>query len=228
MAIDFLDAVKYPFSSKENIINLLIGSVMNIVWWLLLPGILVLGYVVRFAENTLQGNPNMPVWNTWLSLKDNIKKGFSVLAIVILYILLPFLIIQAALFFSGVDTELASEGVQDVSAVTLSFVSVGVVLIAVVLFLLPMALMEYVSTGRITDAFNLGDIFSRITLNFLSYFVTHLVVFAFFVITVLMISLPFINMISGALLFIVMIFATRIYAKLFAGSQATSKYPVRY
>ena len=83
------DAVTYPMESDEWIKIVLIGGVLTVFGFLVVPMLPVYGYIVRTLRHRLDGRPEPPSFDEWGSLFIN---GLQAWVIGIIYLLIPMIV----------------------------------------------------------------------------------------------------------------------------------------
>jgi len=148
--VEYKKAVFRPFQDVKKVVIGIIISMIPVV------NLLVSGFAVRAAKNTMEGNDELPEWSDWISL---FTTGITVAAISIIY-LLPaiflFLVGLVTAYVVGsadVVTGLAGGGIAIIVAALFLFAA---------MFISPMAIMKYVAEGTFSSAFDVGDIAKRV------------------------------------------------------------------
>ena len=88
--VKFTEVLTYPF---RNVKDFLIGGVINIFFWAIIPLFFIFGYLVRIMQNTINNVDMIPDWKEW---KDLAKKGIDSIFIIIVYIIVPLIVLIAA------------------------------------------------------------------------------------------------------------------------------------
>ncbi|MDD5181798.1 MAG: DUF4013 domain-containing protein [Candidatus Nanoarchaeia archaeon] len=199
--VDVLDSLRFPFE-KKNIISFLILSVLNVIWYLLVPLVAVNGYVVMLIRNVIE-KKQMPDWTKfkfadWLYL---LKHGFLYSVIMAVYFAVPFL-----LAFLGTNNTI-SFGLILASFITFLFV----------MAVLPMALVYYAATESFIQAFNLPEIMLTIFRNIWKYLLVYFTSLALFVIALFIGQYLF--YFAGIVFIFPTVFAAHAFAKILAETQ---------
>ena len=64
--MDVNKAVRFVFDDKQWISKLLIGALMSVLAFLILPGLILQGYLVKVIRQVMGGNDNeLPEWTDW-------------------------------------------------------------------------------------------------------------------------------------------------------------------
>ncbi|HZX34542.1 MAG TPA: DUF4013 domain-containing protein [archaeon] len=158
--VDYIGVIKKPFRDLQT---LLIGIIIGLIPVL---NLLVIGYAVGAARSVLKGKDALPKWdpeNAAQYIKD------LVIATVIFFIyLIPALIINVVaggVAIGGIYSGFISGRVVEA---TLAVLAGGLIALVALLFgvagilLAAMAIMFYVKTGSITEAFNFVAILKKV------------------------------------------------------------------
>lgn len=86
----FKEALSYPTEHDDWLITVLIGGVLTFLGFLILPLLLVYGYVVRVIQTTTAGEARPPVFEDWGPL---LVDGAKAAIIGIVYTLIPLVLI---------------------------------------------------------------------------------------------------------------------------------------
>lgn len=135
------DAISYPTERDDWLKTILIGGVLSLISFFIIPAFIIAGYqvrVLRYAATDEQAPPTFGDWG------DLIVDGLKLFLIVIAYIF----IIEAVLFI----------GLMMESVVGTVIALVALLLLLVATYLLPVALTNFALTGSIGDAFDISTI----------------------------------------------------------------------
>ena len=83
------NTVTYPTESDEWLKTVLIGGVLTVFGFLLIPMLPVYGYIVRTLRHRLDGRPEPPAFTDWGSL---FVDGLQAWVIAIIYLLVPLIV----------------------------------------------------------------------------------------------------------------------------------------
>lgn len=153
------EALEYPREHEEWVKTILIGGVLSILGFLLVPIVLVYGYIVRVLKHRLDGDPQPPTFGEWEEL---LVDGLQVVAIGIVYLLVPILVGfvtvggSMAAIGSGTQGGAAVGGIGFILGAFLSFV-----LSLVFGYVAVAAVVNFAHEGRLGAAFDfatIGDI----------------------------------------------------------------------
>lgn len=146
------EAFDYPRRGGDWPIRVGIGGILVLVGaFVLIPLIVVEGYVYRVLRGTTRGDHRPPEWEDWIDL---FVEGIRMYIIQIAYVLVPTLLIVAGTLLAVVEFA----GGSDLAGVGYALIAVGMLLELVVIYLLPAALSNFASTGQLGAAFDLGTV----------------------------------------------------------------------
>lgn len=155
---------------KTDTKTLVLGSLFHILFFLIIPILLVFGYEVKVMRNASRGEDKMPTFSGWFEL---ILMGIisSILAPIV-YLLLPFLLLFGMMY--GVYL-VAFTGSFIAIMASLSFVLIVMIgLFLVLSYALPIGVAAYAHTGRISAMFEPDMILPVI--KTMDYFLAYLVI----------------------------------------------------
>lgn len=149
------DAFNYPRQSDDIVTTVLIGGLCLLFAFLLVPGFLALGYVLRVIDRTAEGNDEPPVFDDYEGM---IVDGAKAFVIVLVYGFVP-----AAIVFVAVGVGLlgvvGGDGTAALGGLVVVFgLLVAFVLNLVVAYVTPAALANYAETRRIGSGFAFGTL----------------------------------------------------------------------
>lgn len=137
-----LEAINYPRRSDHVLKTLLIGGVLSLLSVLVIPALVLVGYLLRVLRHTNAGDDDLPEFGDWGRLTID---GLKAALIVIGYAIVP-----VALFALSV-------GVLSGSLELIGYVASGVAYAALV-YCLPAALTVFAREQRMGAAFSLGGL----------------------------------------------------------------------
>ncbi|WP_339102642.1 DUF4013 domain-containing protein [Haloterrigena salinisoli] len=141
-------AVTYLKNSDDAWKITIIGGLLVLASVLVLPAVLVWGYVVRVLERTSRGEDEAPEFDDWGALTVD---GVKAIAILLAYGLLPFVV--GGLLFGGVWLAVGSDP-GTLGAVALGISSlVTLAAMAAVAYTVPAALARFATEGRLGAGF---------------------------------------------------------------------------
>ena len=152
------DALDYPRTGDDWTKTVLIGGILSLLAVLVVPTVLVLGYLVRVLERTMHGDDHPPEFDEW---GDMFVDGLKAFAITLAYGLVPAAVAAAVvvggiLSFSVVGGSGAggatAGGAGVVVVVVGSLLALALGLLAA--YVIPAAIAAFAETGRIGTAFS--------------------------------------------------------------------------
>lgn len=150
------EALEYPRRRDDWLKTVLIGGVLALFSFLIVPGILLAGYVVRVLRGTMHGDATPPAFEDWGGLLGD---GLRAAVIGIVYGVLPSLVFLVMAVAGGL-LSFGGGGVGDGLGL-LTVLLGGLVALVVglaVAYVLPAALANFVETGRIGAAFSWSEL----------------------------------------------------------------------
>lgn len=143
------DAISYPNRGEDSLKTIVVGGVLLVLSFLVVPLLVLSGYYVRILEATAAGDDVPPAFDDW---GDLIVTGVIAVVVGIGYYLIP-----AILFVVLGGLGALAGGHLSLSGLTTAFVVAGLVGV-VVTYLFPAALTNYAREGRVGAAFAFGDL----------------------------------------------------------------------
>lgn len=148
------DAITYPTERDDWIVTVLIGGVLSLLSFLVVPLFLVAGYVVRAIRANLEGEPEPPSFGDWGEL---LVEGLKAVVIGFLYMLIPFVVMG---FTAGTAMMAMATGGDAGMAAGLGGMMLGM-LVSFVLFvafgyLSAVAVVNFAREERFGAAFDFG------------------------------------------------------------------------
>ena len=153
MSLDFGKAISKPFSDVKT---LGISSVLNIIP---LVNLLVTGYVMTMAKDTMKGKNQLREWKTD-SLEEYVVNAIMAIVIQLGYFIIP-LIVMGIGIAGAIGIVLANPTNPDIPAILAVGglpLMVGLLLALIAAFLVPMAMMKWIKSGEVGAAFKIGDV----------------------------------------------------------------------
>lgn len=216
---NFKNLLAYPFKDKKSGTKIFIGSLLLFSTAIIpiLPTMIVLGYIMHIAKRIIDGDGqlSLPDWNQWGEYLKEGFKGFVVLLIYSIPLILVFSFGYFVYFLSFLGLA-ALEGSVNHSfwSLVLPFsgmgvlflsLSISIILAMLEILFLPVGLMHVVHTGKVSSIFSPGQWWPLLKRNFLGfqvaiiflfgfYYVLALVTTALYLTVVLCFLLPFVLM----------------------------------
>lgn len=159
----FGEALQFPISGDSGVKNLLIGGVLSLLAFLLIPIFFVQGYLVRVLRTSVEGGEEAPVFDEW---GDMFVDGLKLFVVSIAYFIVPTIVMFVALF-AFIGTAFMSAGapgeVNPGALAGAGIVGIFLLLGAVLLFLLaayllPAAAANFARHDDIGSAFDVGTV----------------------------------------------------------------------
>ena len=161
--MDVGKALGFPFQDKDWIVKILIGGIL-----LLIPivNFIVFGYTFKILQQAArEGVYEFPAWSDWGNL---FGQGFLVFLVGLVYFLVPGILYALGVVFIGGSIVAGaghSYGALPLVGLGILFLVLGAVIGFVITLFVPMAMTVYAAAGEFGQAFNFGEIFSRISGN---------------------------------------------------------------
>lgn len=167
--MDVRKAFAFVFEDREWVTKLLIGVLLSLFAWLIIPAFMLTGYMVEIIRRVMDGvdkGDELPRWDDWGKL---LKDGFFVAVATFVYTL-PFLLLLAigsALTFvpamSDIDSAVVSTGLAAGWALV---ACLGLLFAVALLFLTPAITIQYAIKDDFGACFRFGEVFAIIRDNF--------------------------------------------------------------
>lgn len=172
--IDFAQPFRFVFEDPDWIKKIVIGGLFYLLSFLLIGLFFVAGYAVLLARNVIRGVARpLPEWN---DLGTYFVDGLKVFVICLVYAL-PILLVWF-LMFGGAALSGALES-EEIGAVVAGMSGCVTLLMVLFIFLyslfLPAALLMFVATGTISEAFNVRRIVRFVVNNPANYILAWLI-----------------------------------------------------
>lgn len=160
-------SLDYLRDGDDAVVTVLIGGVLLLASPLVLPWILVLGYVSRVLRRAADGDDAPPVFEEW---GDLFVEGLKGSVVTVVYSLLPLAVFALAAVFgvgavligsSGGSSGLLGGLIGGVLALVIALVALAVSLAG--LYVTPAALAAVADSGRIGDGFAIKRLWPVVT-----------------------------------------------------------------
>lgn len=161
--VDFGNAIKKPFS---DILTLVIGAILAAIP---IVNLLVGGYTIKVAEDTIKGKKELRKW-ALKDIPDYIVKVILTIVVGLVYMIIPVILLvvgiggailtalpQLASMMSG-GTATSTQFIEMITTSLIAgapLIIAGVILAIIAAILLPMAIMKWLKTGKYGSAFNI-------------------------------------------------------------------------
>lgn len=152
----FEDALTYPMESDDWVKTVLIGGILSILGFLIVPLFIVYGYLVRAIRANLAGEPEPPAFGDWGEL---LVEGLKATVIGFVYMLVP--LAAMAITMGGAVMAMAT-GSEAGAAAGFGGIMVGSLLTFVLMllfgYLATVALVNFAREARLGAAFDVNVI----------------------------------------------------------------------
>lgn len=146
------EALEYPRARDDWLKTILIGGVLTLFSWLVVPAILVAGYIVRVLRSTMAGEETPPVFDDW---GDLFGDGLRATVIGLVYGLIPGLVFAVVAVFGGLLASGDSGLLTGLGGLTILLGGlVALILGLAAAYVLPAALANFAETGRMSAGFS--------------------------------------------------------------------------
>jgi energy-coupling factor transport system substrate-specific component len=159
--LDLGEAVTFVVRSDRWVRKLLAGAACLILFWLIVPFFLLVGYSVEIARRVREGARVLPAWDhPWRYIKD----GFKVLAALLIWIIPSALLSIPAEIVNALQAAPTPSYFATLSAVAALIAAVGSVWGLLVLLLEPAIIAQYLDRG-FPGALNVVAVIRRVRVN---------------------------------------------------------------
>jgi len=160
--LDLGEAFTFVIRSDRWVRKLLAGAVCLLFIWLIVPFLLLVGYIVEIARRVRSGARELPPWDhPWRNIKD----GFKVLAAIVIWTIPSGLLsIPAAIVDAAVNEGSRQALGGSVSAAAAIVAAVGSVWGLMVVLLEPAIISQYMDRGFL-GALNVAAVIRRVRVN---------------------------------------------------------------
>ncbi|MBI3928516.1 MAG: DUF4013 domain-containing protein [Armatimonadetes bacterium] len=175
MLVDLGSSFTYPFKNSDegrSGTKVVIGSLLSVVYVLIIPALLIKGYLCRVTREAARGaDHHLPEWDDMGTL---LNQGFQLALAWLVYMFIPVSLTLAGVggAVAGVLWGAGNESVASVVA-GLGFMAVlggaGLLLGFIISFVLPMVQLKFSVSGRLSSAFDLRGIMAGIMAGFFDY-----------------------------------------------------------
>jgi hypothetical protein len=159
--LNLAEAATFVVRSDRWVRRLLAAALCLVFVWLIVPLLLLTGYIVEVARRVRAGDRQLPPWNhPWRKIKD----GFKVLAVILVWLIPSVLLSIPAAVVSGLQqqgTPAIDSTISDLAGIV---GAVGSVWILFVLVLEAAIISQYLDRGFL-GALNVAAVFRRVRVN---------------------------------------------------------------
>ncbi|WP_255195780.1 DUF4013 domain-containing protein [Halorarius litoreus] len=159
----FGEALRFPLAGDDGVKSILIGGLLGLLGFLIIPIFFVQGYTVRVLRVALEGGEEAPAFDEW---GDLLVDGVKLFVVGIVYFLLPTILMFISIFaFVGITSvSTAATGEPSPSALAgagilgLLLLAVTVVLFFLAAYLLPAAAANFARHDDLGAAFDIRTV----------------------------------------------------------------------
>lgn len=174
--MDVNKSIRYVFDDKQWISKLVIGALLSMLGFLIVPALILQGYVVKIIRGVMNGDrDSLPEWDNWGEL---LRDGFFVTVAQLVYTL-PFIILMivGGLATGGLASVTGNNDLAAVAATGGGILLMCLILLIVIafLFLTPAILIQYAIKDDFGATFRFGEVFDIIRNNMADILIAFLV-----------------------------------------------------
>ena len=140
------DALRFPRSGDGWLERIVIGGVFVILSFLIVPLILIEGFLYRVLRDVSQGNESPPAWEDWAEL---FVDGIKMYVVQIVYLLIPAIVMVLGITLLGFGLV----GGPEVGILGALILFVGLALALVMAYFIPAGLTHLARSGQLGAAF---------------------------------------------------------------------------
>lgn len=164
--VDFVRAIKRPFTDFKKLgigVLIYLVTIIPFIGWL--ASFFITGYGLECAKTSMKKNYKLPEWTDWGNLWI---KGFLYSLIGLIY-MIPLVLIGAFTIGSALIKNWALLTAPNPDPIALASAFGGtagvwwllLLIMIVTLYIVPMAIMRFVESGKFGDAFNFREVFRK-------------------------------------------------------------------
>jgi len=159
--LDLGEAFTFAIRSRRRVRSFVIAAVCLLFIWLVVPYLLLTGYVIEIARRVRAGSLELPPWNRpWRKIKD----GFKVVLVLLIWAVPGALLSIGAGIVGALDESQTGVALGTVNALQGIVAAVGSVWGILVLLLVPSIISQYLDRG-FWGALNVRGIIRRMRMN---------------------------------------------------------------
>lgn len=147
-------AINYPRNSDEALMTIIIGGLLTLFSFLLVPLLPLYGYLMNVLRSGMDHGEEPPVFGDW---NDLFVEGAKVFVISLAYFLIPLVIFTVTVGGAAISTLSGNAGAGTVLGALAGFTVASLVSL-VFYYVLPAALANFARSGDIGSAFAFGEL----------------------------------------------------------------------
>ncbi|MCU4718326.1 DUF4013 domain-containing protein [Halapricum hydrolyticum] len=160
------DALEFPRNSDDWLTTVIIGAVLSLLSFLVIPGLIIQGYLLSVARDSAEGRDGAPSFDDWVTL---LVDGLKAFLVAFVYGIVPAIVLTLFVSVLAGGAALSAAGGSTGIAAGFSLLTVLVVLVMLPIFLLVayltvVAQVRLAVTGSLGAAFEVGTV-ARIGFN---------------------------------------------------------------
>lgn len=199
--VEIAEAVTYPTESEESVKIILIGGILSLLSFLIIPAILLYGYIIQVIRARFDEAPEPPAFDDWGTL---LTDGIQSLVIGIVYLLVPLVVggVTVGGSIAAIATGTRSGGAAGFGGLIIGFL-LSAVLGLVFSYLAVAAILNFAHEGDLSAGFDFEAIKTLVlSSDYAVAWVTAIAVFIIASIVVGMLNIiPLLGGIVGAFVF---------------------------
>lgn len=149
------ESISYLRNSDEAVKTVLVGGLLSIMSFLLIPAFVVSGYLVRVLRETMDGNDKAPVFEDWGTL---LIDGLKAFAIAFVYGLIP-AVVGFVLIGGGIVATFSGDAGALIGGTSILIGGLlSLILGLAAWYVIPAATANFAETGRLSAGFDVGTL----------------------------------------------------------------------
>ncbi|MFC7096598.1 DUF4013 domain-containing protein [Halobaculum marinum] len=184
------DGLSYPLAGDSALGRIVIGGLLGLLSFLVIPGILLFGYLVRVLEGTARGEETPPAFDDW---GEMLVDGLKGLAVTLAYAFIPMVLLSVTIGTAILGAGSGSNAGSVLGGIGLLGAFVSLLVMVVIYYLVPAALTNMAVEDSLAAAFDFETL--KVSLLSADYLVAWLIPFAIGlvlnVVTVFLVTITF-------------------------------------
>lgn len=154
------DSLNYLRTGENWVQTVLVGGILTLLGFLVVPAVFVLGYLVRVVRATMRGDDTVPAFDDWGELGTD---GLKAAVITLVYGLVP-TVVAGLLIGGSVVTIVAggngnSGGLAALGGIALFVGVLGMFALGLLaMYVVPAAIANFAETGELGAGFRFGEL----------------------------------------------------------------------